>query len=114
MCQAFFDQRVAVLGEPLEVILQSVTFGQGLCSLQMCEIDLYHQGAPSLVRRLTYFDAAFVAWKRSYIEPKLDTFPRQSYFHLWEAESVSLYFNITALDVFEGAYWVVFSIFPSR
>lgn len=40
----------------------------------MCEIDLYHQGAPSLVSKLTYFDAAFVAWKRSYIEPRLDTF----------------------------------------
>lgn len=68
----------------------------------MCGIDLYHQGAPSLVSRLTYFDAAFVAWKRSYIEPKLDTFPRRSYFHLWEAERVSLNFTLQLLMHLKG------------
>ena len=68
----------------------------------MCGIDLYHQGAPSLVSRLTYFDAAFVAWKRYYIEHKLDTFPRQSYFHLWEAERVSLNFTLQLLTYLKG------------
>ena len=68
----------------------------------MCEIDLYHQGAPSLVSKLTYSDAALVAWKRSYIEPRLDTFPRQSYSPLWEAERVSSNFTLQLLTCLKG------------
>lgn len=68
----------------------------------MCEIDLYHQGAPSFMSKLTYFDAAFVAWKHFYIEPKLDTF-LDSLISPFGKSKFNFY--ITALDVFEGNCW---------